>query len=273
MSLFLLFVACKPPVDAPKEIDDLSAYMYANFDGNGTDGDGALPAAVITLEDYLLTLDLALSSDVDDRAVSLSALTAADLDGTAAPDGVDLTAQVGVAVSAETPLTMQQEVAMIMDTNQVCIASDSTAYHKVNVLSGGDCFADGECDLLETSNEFLIDSISDGWLDTFKDYRWVTLEDDRKAVVSREWMPNVAPATSGDNSWDQRFAVVVWLPSDDGSKTYRYYAIWSSVTTILTDDLYANMVKDGLDDYYNNTVAFSNGEECDKDRDREYDRE
>ena len=49
--------------------------------------------------------------------------------------------------------------------------------------------------------------------------------------------------------------------------------MWSSVTTILTDDIYANMVKNGLDEYYANTVAYSNGEDCDNDRARAYDRE
>jgi len=126
---------------------------------------------------------------------------------------------------------------------------------------------------METSNEFLIDSISDGWLDTFRDYRWVDLDDGRQAIVSRERMPNVAPALSGDNSWDQRFTVVAWLPTADGSSTQRYYAMWSSVTTILTDDLYAGMVRDGLDEYYKNAVAYTNGEECDNDRNREYDRD
>lgn len=270
---FVLFVACRAPVDAPEEIDALSAYLYANFNGNGEDEERALPAGLLTLESYLNTLDLVLESDVNDRTVSLSPLTEGDLDGTYAAEGIDLSLQVGVAVSAQTPLTMDEELSLIMDRNQVCIAADSTAYHEVSVLSGGDCFSDGSCDVLETSNEYFIDSISDGWLDTFKDYRWITLDDGRKAIVAREWMPEVAPATSGSNSWDQRFAIVVWLPSADGSTTLRYYALWSSVTSILTDEMYANMVKDGLEDYYNNTVAFVNGDDCDKDRDREYDRE
>ena len=271
--LLLIFFACRAPVEAPKEIDDISAYLYANFNGNGDDGERALPAGLWTLETYLESLELDLSSDLDDRTVSLSPLTEVDLDGTYAPEGIDLGLQVGVAVSAQTPLTMDEEVSLIMDPNQVCIAADSTAYHEVTVLSGEDCFSDGSCDVLETSNEVFIDSISDGWLDTLKDYRWILLEDGRKAIVAREWMPDIAPATSGSNSWDQRFAIVVWLPNADGSKTLRYYALWSSVTSILTDELYANMVKDGLEDYYNNTVSFTNGEDCDNDRDREYDRE
>jgi hypothetical protein len=270
---FLFVLACRAPVDAPAEIDELSSYLYANFNGNGTDEERALPAGLITLENYLNTLELELSIDVDDRAVSLSPLTEAELDGTSAAEGINLDMQVGVAVSTKTPLTMEQELSLIMDSNQVCIAADSTAYHQVTVLSGEDCFADGSCERMETSNEFFIDSISDGWLDTWKDYRWVELDDGRKAIVAREWMPNIAPATSGSNSWDQRFSIVVWLPSTDGASTLRYYALWSSVTTILTDELYANMVKDGLDDHYNNTVAFINGDDCDKDRTREYDRE
>ena len=54
----MLLFACKPPVAAPAEIDELSAYLYANFNGNGEDGEEALPAGMVTLENYLLTLDL-----------------------------------------------------------------------------------------------------------------------------------------------------------------------------------------------------------------------
>ena len=268
--LLLTALACNAPVEAPSDLDDLTKYLYANFNGDLEDGADALPAGLAQLDEYLLGLDMA--ADVEDRAVSLTPLTADSFNGAVGPEGVDTSLQVSVAVSGQTGLDIDTEVGLIMEPNQVCIASDTTAYHAVTVLSGGDCFEAGECEVMETSNEFLIDSISDGWLDTFKDYRWVELEDGRMAIVAREWMPEVAPALSGDNSWDQRFALVVWLPTTDGTSTMRFYALWSSVTTVLSDDAYATLVRNALDEYYVNAETFADGGECDNDRDREYDR-
>ncbi len=269
--LLLTALACKAPVEAPSDLDDLTKYMYANFNGDLEDGPDAMVAGMGQLEDYLLTLDMA--ADTDDRAVSLTPLTEDFFNGAVGPSNLDTTVQVSVAVSGQTGMNMATEVGLIMEPNQVCIASDTTAYHAVTVLSGGDCFEAGDCELMETSNEFLIDSISDGWIDSFKDYRWVEMEDGRMAVVAREWMPEVAPALSGDNSWDQRFALVAWIPTQDGNSTMRFYALWSSVTTVLSDDAYATLVKNALDEYYVNAETFADGGDCDNDRDREYDRE
>ena len=269
--MILTLLACTPPVEAPAEVDELSAYLYANFNGTGEDGEGAMPAGLLSLETYLLSIDLA-AEDVDDRAFSLSPLVEGELDGATYDSTVDLALQLPVAVPGQTTLTMEEEVGLMMEPNQVCIASNTTAWSEVVTVSGGDCFESGECDLMETTNEFLIDSISDGWLDVVTNYRWVELEDGRMAVVARGWMPEKAPALSGDNSWDTRFTFQAWIPSEDGSTTERYYAFWSSVSGV-PDDLYTTLVVNGLDEYFLNTQAYVAGEECSNDRDREYDRE
>ena len=269
--LFLLSLGCTPPVEAPAELDELSAYLYANFNGNGEDGLAALPAGLASLEAQLATQDLT-ADDVDDRAFSLTPLTEDQLDGAIYDGAVDLGLQLPVAVSGLNDLTLEQEIGLIEEPNQVCIASDTTVWSAVTVSSGDDCWKDDETCVLETTNEFLIDSLSDGWLDVVSHYRMVTLDDGRQAVIQRGWMPTQTLSHDSDNTWDTRFTMQVWIPTEDGSQVQRYYAFYSSVTGV-PDDLYTTLVVNGLDEYYGNSVAFVNGEDCDNDRDREYDRE
>ena len=77
MSLFLLtavggtLLGCKPPVDAPAELGELTLYLYENFDGDGEDGEEALVAGAQGLVDYMEGLNMTADTPVDDRAVEL----------------------------------------------------------------------------------------------------------------------------------------------------------------------------------------------------------
>lgn len=269
--LFAL-LACKPPVEAPAEIGELTLYMVENFDGTGEDAEGALPAAALSLDAWLTTLPLSLEESVDDRAVTPPTLPASRLGDLDVPDSFDEDLQVPVAVAAEVSDDMDTQVELMLDENQVCIASGTTVFHAQTFDSDEACFRDGSCDLLETSHEIEIDSLNNVWLDMKRDYRWVELDDGRMAIVALSSLPAQATAYDGDGTWDQRYDLIVWLPSEDGSTVRRFYSMWSSVTlTGVSDDFYATTVKNGLDEHLNNTVTFAAGETCD-DRDNEYTR-
>lgn len=279
MSLFLLtamggsLVACSPPVEAPAELGELTLYLYENFDGDGEDGEEALVAGAQGLVDYMEGLNMTVDTDIEDRAVTPPKLPYARLGSAVAPDGVSEDAQVPVAVSGFVPEGMDIQVATLLDANQVCIASDTTVYH-AQTFPNGDAaaFESRDQERLVSNHEYMMDTFAgDAWLDVERHYVWVTLEDGRELVLAKGWMPNVAPAFDKDNvSWDQRFELVAWVPDAD-SGSLRFYSMWSSVTG-LGDDLYANSVKNGLDEHYVNTSVFAEGGDCDNDRDRAYDR-
>ena len=271
--LITALLACKPPVEAPAEIGELTLYMVENFDGTGEDGAEALPAAAISLENWLVTLPLSLDDDVDDRAVTPPTLPEARLGDLPVPDSFSEESQVPVAVAAEVGDDMDTQLDLMLDPNQVCIASGTTVYHEQTFDSDEACFRDGSCELLETTHEIEIDSLNNVWLDMKRDYRWFEVEDGRKGIVAVSALPNQATAYDGDGTWDQRYDLIFWLPSQDGSKVLRFYSMWSSVTlTGVTEDFYATTVKNGLDEHLTNTVTFAAGEVCD-DRDNEYTRE
>ena len=271
--LLALALACKPPVEAPAEIGELTLYMYENFDGTGEDGADALPAGLLQLDGWLDTMPLSLEDSVDDRAVTPPKLPESRLGGADVPSSFSEELQVPVAVVAEIDQDMDTQLPVMLDANQVCIASGTTTWHAQTFDSDEACFTDGSCPTLNTSHEIHIDSLNNVWIDMTRDYTWVELEDGRMAVVARAWTSSQSNAYDGDGTWDQRYDLMVWLPTADGAGLRRFYSMWSSVTlTGVGDDFYATTVKNGLDEHYNNTVTFANGESCD-DRDNAYTRD
>lgn len=267
----LLLSACgKVPVEAPEELGELTQYLFVNYESETGE---ELVAGLVQLEAYMLDLDL--SAELDDRAVTPPNLTDTHLEGVTYPTSVDLEAQVPVAVSYLSDVTMDDHYSLMLEPNQVCIASNGTLYHERVFLTDTACFVDGTCELLETTNEIRFENfLAKVWLDEFQNYRNVELEDGRVAVIQRSWMEQQYDSDNGSSSWDLRFAISVRLPSaDDDSQTLRFNSFWSSVTIPgVGDDIYAALVKDGIDEGFMNEDGFITGAECDNDRDREYDR-
>lgn len=266
----LSVVACKPPPEAPAEVTELSAYLFREFDAEDEE---VLAVGVQNLEAILAEKDM--TADLNDRAVTLTVLQGEDLGGITPPAGIDAAAQVPVAVWASSTHGLTDHKALVSDPNQICIASDSTVYQSRAFTTDLACWESGECRWIDTTNEVRTETaLADVWMDILADYRLVALADGRDAMISRGLMPEQYLADGGNNSWDQRYTVDVWIPGADGAApTLRYYAMWSSVTLGgVGDDIYANLVKSGLDEYYVNTDAWIDGTACDNDRDRAYDR-
>jgi hypothetical protein len=265
LAILPLAAACTPPVEAPAELGELSLYLFENFEGTGEDGADALPAGLAGLSDYLVGLDL--EGDVDGRAVTPPKLPYARLGGASTMDGAEEALQVPVAVSGLVQADMNAQAEMSMDTNQVCIASDTTTYQQQTFGSDADpeAFISGAVDRIESDHEVFVDSLSDGWMDKHQQYVWVEMEDGRMAMISRGWMTD-AETVKGDLTWDQRFELNVFIPANGDDGVMRFYSMWSSVTG-LGDDAYAVIVKNGLDEYYENSDAHWLGEDCDNDRD------
>ncbi|MED5369393.1 MAG: hypothetical protein VX899_00140 [Myxococcota bacterium] len=267
--------ACKAPVEAPAEFGELTLYLYENFDGEGEDGDDALIAGMDQMAAYLAEQGMEPDTDVDDRAVTPPTLPYARLGKATHPDTAEESAQWPVTVSAVVEYTMDQQIPLIVDENQVCIASDTTKYHAQTFPGGdADAFASREQERVASDNEVFLDTFGgDAWMDIQKEYAWVTLSDGREAIIQKGWMPEVAPAIdSDDTSWDQRFELQVWIPEEGSDRVLRSYSLWSSITSSVGEDLYKTSVKNGLDEYYENSGAFIDGDLCD-DRDNPYDRE
>lgn len=268
LAILPLAAACTPPVEAPAELGELTLYLFENFEETEeNEGDGLvlLPAGLESLSEYLTGLDL--EGDVDGRAVTPPKLPYSRLGGAETMDGAQEDLQVPVAVSGLVQADINAQAEMSMDTNQVCIASDTTTFQQQTFAADADpeAWASGAVDRIESDHEVFVDSLSDGWMDKHQQYVWVEMEDGRMAIISRGWMTD-AETVKGDLTWDQRFELNVFIPANGSDQVMRFYSMWSSVTG-LGDDAYAVIVKNGLDEYYQNSDAHWQGEDCDNDRD------
>lgn len=267
---WILTTGCTLPEAASEELGDLSLYLFREFDNP----EAQLGRACVDLEaEYLTGIDLA--GDVNGRTVTPPVLTPEDWGGVDGVLDIDHTLQLPVAVGGVSRHDLNASINLVLEPNQVCVESTSTKYYHREYLTDGACFVDGSCDVLRTMNEVRKENfLAKMWFDLAKDYRLVSLDDGREAMIARAWTNQPFAGDSGANSFDQLYALEVWLPSlDDGETTQRYYSMWSSVTIPgVTDELYAGLVKSGMDEGYRFADDFIDGIMCANDRDREYDR-
>lgn len=264
-------IACEPPVEAPEETGELTRYLFSNF---SSETGAELAAGAVNLESYLAGVDLTLEDK--DRAVTLPKLTADYLGGAVIPPDVEADAQVPVGVTNQSANDIDAALTLITDPNQVCIANNSYVYYMRTFDGDTSCFVDGSCDTLTANVEIRYESLlAKIWIDEYQEFRRVELDDGRVAVYQRGWIDQSFLSDNEESSWDQRFTLNTWIPdADDNSKTWRFLAFWSSVQMpLITDDAYANLVAEGIDEGFVNEDAFLAGEECSNDRDAEPERE
>ena len=273
-----LAVGCgAPPVEAPAEIDELSKYLFENFD---SEDPAVMLAGAENLEAYMLLLDLA-SEDSSARAITLSELTTERL-GSAPPpdysvlaDGEEAQNQVPVALSGRSIHDYDANRSLVAETNHVCIESNTTKQFVRTYTSDLGCFEDGSCSSVSTFNEVRKESLlAKVWYDVHKTYTELELADGRRVMFGRAHLDEIAYADGGSNRWEQLYSIEMWLEETEGT-TLHYYAFWSAVhLPALGDGLYAAQVESGLDEGNLNADNFLSGNaDCGNDRDFEYDRE
>jgi hypothetical protein len=216
--------------------------------------------------DGLQNVDMSL--DIKDRAETLPILDGDDLGDLSIPDGISADVQVPIGIPYESSHPIGQQTQIFVESNQVCIESDTTKWARRDVLAGGDCFASGDCDRLDTVSEVRKENIlAKVWYDQYKSYRRVFLDSGEEVFIGRAWIEEQFLADGEKNSWDQLFQLDVYV--ENGKTTDRYFAMWSSVTLAgIGDDAYANLVVDGIAQSATFSDEFIDGniETCKNDR-------
>lgn len=184
-------------------------------------------------EAWSVALDVRLDPDV--------------LGGATAPAGTDPADQVAAAGFDVSATAFAALRSAVLESNQVCIASSSTIYHR-RTFSGA-CtplaFASGTCDLLAATAEVhrKLSILGAAWLDLHEEFRALTLPGGARGVVARSWQDAVVDGYGG-GAFRQEFTVRVWV--EDGAQTRRVSAQWVELDLGLAGAALERVLADGL---------------------------
>jgi len=208
--LLIGLLACKHPVEAPTEMDELTRYLLREFEAED-------PAGLMVGLDNLRPL----LAEAPDEGWSLTAPNLEDLGDLQPPEGLDPGDAQGLAVVYDSPHPVADHVALMLLEDLTPVSPTAETYAR-SFTEGQDCFEDGGCEFLRTVNEIYRSNLlmSMGFT-LYEDYRWVG-----DAVLSRNWIAESAHGDEASNHLWQDWEIEVWLPTDEGG-TLRLWAMWT----------------------------------------------
>lgn len=243
-------MACKPPPEVPADLGATAETLFRTFDTEPEN----LPFLMAAAEDQMGSFDLA--GDLDDRKFQLQPL---DLSDTSEFGEADITFPVEEDVTRQSPILVVGEsrhpfatsILPALETNQVCIESDTTVAYRREWLENEACFKDGSCEVGRTNNEVRKELglgaiiIAAGWYDLKKDHRRFELDDGRQAMLVRGWAERVYCGDNGNNRFAQTYTLEGWI--EDGDTTKRFYAGWLEIDIGLNETQMKNLIAESFD--------------------------
>ena len=210
LPLLLGLLACKHPVEAPTEMDDLARFLLREFEAADPEG------LAVGLDNLRPLLDAA-----PDEGWSLTPLSLDDLGDLVPPEGRDPAAAKGLAVVYASPHPIADHVELMLLEDLTPVSPTAESYDR-SFLEGQDCFSGAGCEFLRTRNEIFRENLlMQMGFTLYEDYRWVD-----GAVLSRNWIAESAHGDSDSNHLWQDWEVEVWLPTEEGG-TQRLWAMWT----------------------------------------------
>jgi hypothetical protein len=238
--LSLLVAGCKAPPDAPTELDELTSYLFRNWEAQE---EGALEVGMFNLQ--ALFADMDLDVGYGDRSYQIENLSSDDIAGLTPPEGKDPADCYGIGLVAGSAFTPQQNSEAIILADQTPVEPFAPELYDRIFLEPSDpsCFPTRDCLVLRTNNDIIKkNSVMEIPYEMYKDYRWVELSEDGLAgtgvwgILGRTWMDERGVGVSGNNTIEQSYSVDVFLPATSGGwQAYRYLGLWNETTGSVED--------------------------------------
>lgn len=278
--LLIALTAC----DAPPELGDGTDADADLTDANLADvlpllfrdADADAPrvrALVLALEREVAAEALDFTAGRKEREFTLEPLPRDRLGTVTPPEGTTADNLVSVAVFSRSTHDLDGMVSVQRQANQVCIESSSTVFYRRTFTSDEACLDADTCDVASSEGEVRKElSILDaGWYDFHKDFRRLVLDDGRRVLIARGFIPDVYPLEKGGFAY-QTYSLEVWLERD--GVTERTYALWGELDIGLTEVAMLDLTSDALHENHERQDLFLDGDltYCKQDRDRVYDR-
>ena len=236
-----LFVAgCKAPPDAPTELNELTVYLFRNWEAEET---GALEVGMFNLQAFFASLELDV--DYKDRSYQIENLSTDDLVGVTPPDGANPGDCYGVGLVAGSAFTPEQNSQAIVLDDQTPVEPFAPDQYDRIFLEPIDpsCFPTRDCLVLRTNNDIVKKNLlMEIPYEMIKDYRWVELSEDGLAgtgvwgILARTWLEERGVGEDGNNTIEQSYSIDVFLPGAHGNwQAYRYLGLWNETTGSVDD--------------------------------------
>jgi len=204
-------LGCKPPPEAPAELDELAGYIYSHHPDEE-------PAAMeVGLE--ALTTWLENNWAEAEEGYEISGLDEATVDGV---DEVDRGTENMIGLAVPTASTYSVEQATYAMVGVMCdqVYPEMFVEYERDTFGDTDCFLDRDCDRLE-AREFMESHFALGVVSiaqSYNEYLWVEL-DAGWAMVQRNWLetpPEVTGALASYIEVDEQFYLNLFLPAETG---------------------------------------------------------
>jgi hypothetical protein len=232
-------LACKPPPDAPAELEELTSWMYDKVESGS---DEEMEAGVANLSSWLDgRMDEATGGYTVDN---LPAETAHAADGREGPlDGL-----VGASVATRMAAPIDDVVhAMLVEDQMQVFEGEYLAFNR-DFEGGARCFAQGEC-ADEGARTQSVNNYPLGLelgVDFRTQWRWVE-GPEGPVVVYRTWLQRPADVNKDWLGVNYQYFLGVTMP--DGKHTRRLQTTWIAASlgdTPVPEDMALNMVIDGM---------------------------
>lgn len=241
--------ACSPPKKAPKDLSDLTWFLYREWPDTDPQ---PLQDGVANLRDFLKPVAAAgdLVGGTDNRSWQPAPPTKDDVAGLPWPKDKDPAKCRGVSVAWKSPWPIGDHARLQIQTNQLPAEPTAKSYTRELKTMPFDCFPDHSCLLLETFNDIVRANLAmEIQLPLFKSMRWVKLKtdgEDRWAIVSRSWIDRSIDGKDPKTGIDQSASLDVWLSISD-TETWRYQAVFSESRPQYEESLELTIVRDATD--------------------------
>lgn len=212
----MLLTGCKPPPDAPQELDALVGYLYENA---AADDPAALEAGVTNTS---LWLDAHLAETIEGYTVDNLSQEAVD----ALDDGPrDLSGLVGAAVGHESPHAAEEVGITAASVEQDVWYPEAYSAYAREYHTDPDCFFARTCESMEYETHATSSYAMGLTVDTnaYVQFRWVETEAGT-ALVQRSWLHSPAVVNLDWLDVEEQFYLWVFLPRASGSRSIQ--ATW-----------------------------------------------
>lgn len=244
--------ACAPP-EAPTELNDLSRYMYREWDAAD---ERTRVAGMANLDAFLTTVDIG-SDSLDDRTWTLTDLQDEDVAHIDRPDRpLENCFGIGMGYLSRWPASDHAQLQIELD--QVPTEPTAEFYTRsVTNVDDASCFAEQTCDRIDTTNDmrrktavYSVDST------LFKNFVWVPYVDadgvERDAFYSRSWYDQSWDGDKGSTTIWQSYSIDVWMDRGDGT-AWRYQTLWNETDLLgftVSEDVALGSVQGGTENVF-----------------------